>query len=102
MLQLPCESHRYHCDVPLTTVSQIDTYLANAASALAINTVARSTFGAGFPLFGGQMYTKLGTLGASFLLGGLAILCVPIPFLLMKYGRKLRGMSKHAVVRAHE
>ena len=31
----------------------------NAASALAINTVVRSTFGAGFPLFAAQMYNKL-------------------------------------------
>ncbi|GAA5880257.1 hypothetical protein JCM1840_003411 [Sporobolomyces johnsonii] len=76
----------------------IDCYLWNAASALSINTVVRSSFGAGFPLFAGQMYRKLGTPGASSLLGGLAIVFVPVPFLLYKYGKKIRAMSKNAVV----
>ncbi|CEQ40292.1 SPOSA6832_01927 [Sporobolomyces salmonicolor] len=56
------------------------------------------SFGAGFPLFAGQMYRKLGTPGASSLLGGLAIVFVPVPFLLYKYGKKIRAMSKNAVV----
>ncbi|GAA5901619.1 hypothetical protein JCM6882_006025 [Rhodosporidiobolus microsporus] len=76
----------------------IDCYLWNAASALAINTVVRSAFGAGFPLFAGQMYDRLSIQGASSLLGGIAILFVPVPFLLKKYGKKIRGMSKNAVV----
>lgn len=66
----------------------------NAASALSINTVVRSTFGAGFPLFAGQMYRKLGTGGASSLLGGLAILFIPAPVILMKYGPRIRALSK--------
>jgi multidrug resistance protein len=76
----------------------IDTYLASAASALAINTVCRSAFGAGFPLFATQMYIKLGVPGASSLLGGLAILFLPAPFILYKYGKKIREMSKNAMV----
>jgi len=80
----------------------IDAYLMNAASALSINTVCRSAFGAGFPLFAGQMFRKLGTGGASSLLGGLAILFMPAPFLLKKYGAKIRAMSKNAVVRPDE
>ncbi|KAM0749464.1 MFS general substrate transporter [Meredithblackwellia eburnea MCA 4105] len=76
----------------------IDTYLWNAASALAINTVCRSAFGAAFPLFATQMYNKLGTPGASSLLGGLAIVFIPAPFLMKKYGKKIRMMSKNAVV----
>ncbi|GAA5877931.1 hypothetical protein JCM8547_007083 [Rhodosporidiobolus lusitaniae] len=76
----------------------IDCYLWNAASALAINTVVRSAFGAGFPLFATQMYDTLGIQGASSLLGGLAIVFVPVPFLLKRYGKKIRGMSKNAVV----
>ncbi|KAL8287242.1 hypothetical protein RQP46_003694 [Phenoliferia psychrophenolica] len=80
----------------------IDCYLQNAASALAINTVFRSSFGAGFPLFAGQMYRKLGTPGASSLLGGLAVVFIPVPFLLMKYGKRIRGMSKNAIVRENE
>lgn len=76
----------------------IDTYLMNAASALAINTVCRSAFGAGFPLFASQMYARLGTPGASSLLGGLAIVFIPAPFVLYKYGRRVREMSKNAMV----
>lgn len=76
----------------------IDTYLASAASALAINTVVRSAFGAGFPLFASQMYAKLGIIGASCLLGGLAIVFMPAPFIFYKYGRKIRERSKNAMV----
>jgi len=76
----------------------IDSYLASAASALAINTVVRSAFGAGFPMFASQMYAKLGIIGASCLLGGLAIVFMPVPFVLFKYGRKIRSMSKNAMV----
>ncbi|KAK4056904.1 hypothetical protein OIO90_002154 [Microbotryomycetes sp. JL221] len=76
----------------------IDTYLFNAASALSINTVFRSSLGAGFPLFAGQMYARLGTPGASSLLGGLAILFIPVPFVLYRYGKKIRSMSKNAYV----
>ncbi|GAA5966389.1 hypothetical protein JCM8115_002855 [Rhodotorula mucilaginosa] len=76
----------------------IDCYLWNAASALSINTVIRSTFGAGFPLFATQMYNTLGTGGASSLLGGLATLFIPVPFILIKYGKRIRALSKNAVV----
>ncbi|KAL8283571.1 hypothetical protein RQP46_005674 [Phenoliferia psychrophenolica] len=80
----------------------IDTYLMNAASALSINTVMRSGFGAGFPLFANQMYATLGTPGATSLLAGLAVVFIPAPFLLIKYGKKMRGLSKNAVVRQNE
>ena len=40
----------------------------------------RSAFGAGFPLFASQMYARLSIPGASSLLGGLAIVFIPIPF----------------------
>ncbi|GAA5943153.1 MFS transporter [Sporobolomyces koalae] len=76
----------------------IDCYLWNAASALSANTVMRSAFGAGFPLFANQMYAKLSTPGASGLLGGLAIVFIPVPYVLYKYGRKIRSLSKNAVV----
>ncbi|GAA5837887.1 hypothetical protein JCM5353_006454 [Sporobolomyces roseus] len=79
----------------------IDTYLYNAASALSINTVVRSAFGAGFPLFANQMYAKLSTPGATGLLGGLAVVFIPVPFVLYKYGKKIRSLSKNAVVLDH-
>ncbi|EMD35874.1 hypothetical protein CERSUDRAFT_52884 [Gelatoporia subvermispora B] len=74
----------------------IDAYLFVAASALASTTVVRSLFGAGFPLFATQMFDKLNPRWASTLLGCLAILMGPIPFVLYKYGPVLRRRSKYS------
>ncbi|KAI0348401.1 MFS general substrate transporter [Trametopsis cervina] len=74
----------------------IDAYLYVAASALATNTVMRSTFGAGFPLFARQMYETLNPQWASTLLGFIALAMVPIPFVLIKFGPTLRRKSKYA------
>ncbi|SCV67445.1 BQ2448_5056 [Microbotryum intermedium] len=38
------------------------------------------------------MYEKLGVPGTSSLHGGLAVLFMPVPFLLFKYGKKVRMM----------
>jgi multidrug resistance protein len=73
----------------------VDAYLANAASALAGNTVMRSAFGAGFPLFTVQMFDKLTIKWTCTLLGGIALILAPIPFALLKYGPKIRALSKH-------
>ncbi|PWY98581.1 putative mfs-multidrug-resistance transporter [Testicularia cyperi] len=75
----------------------LDVYLANAATALAVNTVIRSLAGFGFPLFASQMYEKLNPQWASSLLGFIALVMVPIPFVLFKFGPKIRAMSKHAM-----
>ncbi|WVQ72020.1 hypothetical protein IAR50_001564 [Cryptococcus sp. DSM 104548] len=72
----------------------VDVYLWSAASALAANTVCRSVFGAVFPLFATQMYTKLGVHWASSLLGFVALACSPIPLVLIKFGPALRARSK--------
>ncbi|KAI0786660.1 MFS general substrate transporter [Abortiporus biennis] len=74
----------------------VDAYLFVAASALASMTVVRSLFGAGFPLFASQMYNTLNPRWASTLLGLLAILMGPIPFILRRYGHVLRKKSKYA------
>ncbi|KAI9732784.1 MAG: hypothetical protein M1834_003722 [Cirrosporium novae-zelandiae] len=50
----------------------VDAYPLYAASALAANSFTRSSFAAGFPLFGVQMYNKLGYQWATFLLACLA------------------------------
>ncbi|EJU05858.1 MFS general substrate transporter [Dacryopinax primogenitus] len=77
----------------------IDAYLMVAASALASSTVVRSAFGAGFPLFATQMFDKLNPRWASTLLGCIALLLIPIPFVLSAYGRTLRQRSKYAPTR---
>ena len=69
-----------------------------SASALAGIGLIRNIAGAGFPLFGTQMYHKLGNQGATSLLAGLAVLMVPIPFVFMKYGPRLREASPWARV----
>lgn len=74
----------------------IDAYLFVAASALSAMTVVRSLFGAGFPLFATQMYEALNPRWASTLLGGVAILLGPIPFVLRWYGHHLRRRSKYS------
>ena len=74
----------------------IDAYLFVAASALAANTVVRSLFGGGFPLFASQMFEALNPRWASTLLGLVSIALAPIPFILRKYGPHLRRKSKYA------
>lgn len=74
----------------------VDAYLLHANSAIAGNTFMRSFFGAGFPLFTTAMFHTLGVQWASTLLGCLALLLLPVPFLFYIYGKKLRTHSKFA------
>ena len=69
----------------------VDAYTVFAASALAANTVLRSLFGAAFPLFTIQMYENLGIHWASSIPAFLALACVPMPFILYKYGAAIRA-----------
>ena len=73
-----------------------DAYPDYAASVLAGNDLLRSMFGAGFPLFATAMYNNLGVNWASSTLAFLGIAFIPIPFVLYKYGERLRKISKHA------
>ncbi|KAJ9638582.1 hypothetical protein H2204_004353 [Knufia peltigerae] len=74
----------------------VEAYPVYAASALGANAFTRLAAGAAFPLFGVQMYESLGVGWASSLLGFLALAAAPFPFLLMKYGKRIRGASKFA------
>ncbi|KAF6750303.1 MFS general substrate transporter [Ephemerocybe angulata] len=78
----------------------VDAYLLVAASALAANTVFRSMAGAAFPLFAKQMFEALNPRWASTVLGLVATVMMPLPFLLIKYGPKLRRNSKYAPYKA--
>lgn len=73
-----------------------EVYIFSSASAIAINTVFRSAFGAGFPMFGEQMYDRLNPQWATTVLAFIALVMVPIPFVLIKYGHKIRAMSRNA------
>jgi DHA1 family multidrug resistance protein-like MFS transporter len=74
----------------------VDAYLMFAASALAGNTLLRSLCGAGFPLFARQMFTGMGIQWAATLLGCVAVVLAPIPFLFYVYGHKIRQRSAYA------
>ncbi|KAF2021667.1 MFS general substrate transporter [Aaosphaeria arxii CBS 175.79] len=75
----------------------VDSYTRYAASAIAAATFLRSLAGFGFPLFAPAMYDALDFGWGNSLLGFVAIaLGVPAPFMLWKYGEKLRNKSKFA------
>jgi hypothetical protein len=73
-----------------------DSYRTYAASALAGLGFIRNLAGGGFPLFGAQLFEKVGYQYAGTLLACLAIVLVPIPFILEKYGKQLRLRSPWA------
>lgn len=71
----------------------VDAYRPVAASALASNSFLRSSFAAGFPLFGLQLYTRLGAVGGTCLLAGLLFLTLPLPFIFYRIGARVRAKS---------
>ncbi|KAK6607733.1 MFS multidrug transporter [Botrytis cinerea] len=74
----------------------VDTYALYAASAVSANTFLRSIFATGFPLAAGPMFRAMGVGPAMSVLGGVATVAIPVPFLFMKYGVTLRKKSKFA------
>ncbi|EPX75141.1 spermidine family transporter [Schizosaccharomyces octosporus yFS286] len=72
----------------------VDCYMDISASAIAANTLFRSSFGAAFPLFTTQMFNNLGIGWAGSLVGFVAVALIPFPFFLFIYGSKIRSMSK--------
>ena len=73
-----------------------DTYLMFTASAMAANTIMRSAMGAAAPLYTQYMFNALGVGGGGSLIGGVAVLLAPIPFIFYKYGESIRKRSKFA------
>lgn len=76
----------------------VDTYRLYAASAVSANTFLRSILAATFPLVAQPMFHNLGVGPAMSILGGIACLALLVPFVFMKYGLRLRRMSKFAQV----
>ncbi|KAI1076475.1 MFS general substrate transporter [Whalleya microplaca] len=71
----------------------VDAYPVYAASALAANSFTRCAFAAAFPLFGVQMYQRLGYHWASSLLAFLTVAMMPFPYIFFKYGARIRKHS---------
>lgn len=75
----------------------IDAWPLYAASSTAASTVLRSLFGAILPLAGQKMYAKLGLGWGNSLLGFVAVAMVPVPFVFIKYGERIRTSSRFAL-----
>ncbi|KAL5095320.1 hypothetical protein Trisim1_000096 [Trichoderma cf. simile WF8] len=71
-------------------------YPAYAASIFSGSALFRASFGASFPLFARQLFLQLGLGPGNSLLGGIAVLFIPVPFVFYKFGGKIRHMSKNA------
>lgn len=58
--------------------------------------VSLTLFPAVFPLFGVQMYNKLGYQWATSVLAFLTVAMMPFPYLFFKYGKRIRARSRFA------
>ncbi|KAF9889808.1 hypothetical protein FE257_006898 [Aspergillus nanangensis] len=65
------------------------------ASAAGASSLSRYTLSAAFPLFVTQMYEKLGVSWATSLLGFIALLMAPIPWVFRYMGPRLRARSQY-------
>ncbi|RAK96483.1 MFS general substrate transporter [Aspergillus ibericus CBS 121593] len=76
----------------------VDAFEEYAASALAAAVVARFLVAAVFSVVGFQLYKALGYGWGSTLLALICLAAVPIPFLLGRYGPRLRGIGTGGMV----
>ena len=74
----------------------IDSYEIYASSALASITVARYVVSSGMIVATRPMYEGIGVHWTSTLLGLLAVALVPVPWVLLRYGDRVRAKSKFA------
>lgn len=68
----------------------IDAFTRYAASAIAAGALFRSLVGAVFPLFGDSLYTAVGYGWGCTILAGAGVVLMPMPYLIMKYGQRVR------------
>ncbi|KAK6852223.1 major facilitator superfamily domain-containing protein [Apiospora arundinis] len=71
-------------------------YAQSAASVFAGAALFRASFGATFPLFARSLFGRLGLGPGNSLLGGIAVLFIPVPFVFYHYGARIRSWSKNA------
>lgn len=74
----------------------MDSYTVFAASALGASAMLRAFVATAFPLFTSQMFNSLGIHWASSIPGFLTLLCLPFPFVMYKYGNKVRMRCKYS------
>lgn len=92
---LPLSSHLNHstnCSLPILTP-----FVTARQTALAAVSCLRSLAGFGFPLIAPTMFDRLGYgVGSSILAGVAIVLGCPTPWLLWKYGERIRESSRYA------
>lgn len=71
----------------------VDVFTIHAASAMAASTVLRSLTAALIPLSSQKMYAAMGYGWGNSMLGFVSLLLVPVPFLFIKYGERIRASS---------
>ncbi|KAI1339729.1 major facilitator superfamily domain-containing protein [Xylariaceae sp. FL0016] len=71
-------------------------YAPYAASVFAGAALFRASLGGAFPLLAQSLFDTLGIGPGNSLLGGLAILFIPVPFIFYHYGERIRHLSKRA------
>ncbi|GAC97775.1 multidrug transporter [Pseudozyma hubeiensis SY62] len=73
-----------------------DCYRLYASSAIAATVIGRSLSGATIPLCTHQLHEKLGGMAYLYtMLAGLVLLTTPIPFVVLRYGERLRARSMY-------
>lgn len=75
----------------------VDVYTSHAASAMAANTVLRSIVAAILPMAGPKLYASLGYGWGNSLLGFIAAAMIPVPFIFLKYGERIRTNPRFQV-----
>ena len=68
----------------------VDAFELHAASALAVGVICQSAMAVVLPLGGPGLYAKLGLGGGNAVLAGIALVLVPVPVLIWRYGGVLR------------
>lgn len=71
----------------------VDVFTIHAASAMAASTVLRSLMAALVPLSSQKMYAVMGLGWGNTFLAFISLALVPIPFLFIRYGEKIRSRS---------
>ena len=70
----------------------------HGASALSANSLLRYAGGGAFPLFTVAMLSGLGIGWANSLLGFVSVALVPVPWVLFKYGERIRAHSRYITI----
>lgn len=75
----------------------VDAFVEHAASVIGANAVLRGTAGALIPLSGLDMYNALGWGWGNSLLGFIALVFAPMPWVFGLYGEKIRNLKRSQV-----